>query len=730
MRRFTLTLPTLLMLTAPAAVRSEPPPPGRPPEWVGDITRMAFGTPGEVDRLADAGAQVMHTNLVWPYYPLRRDGGGLSAADRKRLRELVEACHRRGLKVVLGLPPFMPVELARQHPDWRIHPTPGGPPRTAPNEKDLGSRAGCNLGPWGDYLAEVCGELIEDFGLDGFSFDGNYHPPLCHCPACRAAYRRASKDLPARANLDDLAYRKYLVWRGEQLEEHYRKLVARMRRANPDAALMSWTVNAGRYGHFLHSPRAMPTRLNRLFDLPMQEWWLDETNRGASVAPAFGAAYLRAVAGDRPCACEPYLMARGRPAGTDSFPRHERLTRTLLALTHGSVAAHSLGWPGHGESTRDVFAAVKERERWLRRTRPLPWAALLVSEQTRQFHAHGDIADRFLPHVFGVFRAALEEHLPLTLINDWDLTADGLKDYRVLVLANAAALSDSQIEAVRRFVRAGGGLVATGETSLCDELDRPRRDFALADLLGVSYRGRPGVPTRRARPGDADSPLIIDPDFWKRRTEVARLTWVDHPLVRDGRLADLVPGRSVNFRGPLTWVSEPAAADEVAVRMAPTGSDGPSLPGAVCRRVGAGRVVYLAAGVDAALWSYAYPYQRRLLSRALEWAAAERPPLSVSAPMCVQATCWTQGDRDGRRLIVHLFNGLNTTAGHGLPEAEVPLREETVPIRGIRVRFEGDVPRRVHLEPGGRELPVRREGKAGHVEVPLLEIHALVVGEL
>src|SRR5260370_4870625 len=106
---------------------------------------------------------------------------------------------------------------------------------------------------------------------------------------------------------------------------------------------MSWPVNAGRYGHFLHSPRAMPTRLNRLFALPMQEWWLDETNFGSSVAPTFGAAYLRAVAGDLPNASEPYLMSRGNPYGTDSFPYPQSLTRTLLALTPGSVPAQAFG---------------------------------------------------------------------------------------------------------------------------------------------------------------------------------------------------------------------------------------------------------------------------------------------------------------------------------------------------------------------------------------------------
>jgi hypothetical protein len=502
----------------------------------------------------------------------------------------------------------------------------------------------------------------------------------------------------------------------------------RLKKINPDAVLMSWTVNAGRYGHYLTSPRAMPTRLNLLFDLPMQEWWLDETNFGGSVAPAFGAAYLRATTGDRPNASEAYLMSRGNPYGTDSFPAHERLTRNLLAITNGSIAAESFGWPGHEESTFALFREVSKRERWLTRTATVPWAALLVSEQTRQFYAYKDIADRFLPHVFGAFRAGLEEHLPVTLINDWDLNPETLARHAVLLLPNAAALSDKQVDAVRSYVQAGGGLVATGESSLCDELGRPRRDFALADVFGVSYQGRPRAPEKRQEL-DANFAVAIDENYWKQRSGVATLTWSEHPLLRDPRLQQLVPRRSVTFRGPLVRVSRPKNGQEVGIWMKPEGPDATLLPAAVLRTFGKGRVAYFAAAIDAALWSYAYPYQRRLLARGLEWSAGKPAPIAVTAPMCVQATYFTQADEAGRRSVIHLFNGLNTTANHGLPATEVPLREEVVPIHGIEVRFNEQAPMLFHVEPGRRPMRARKEGGVTTVELPPLAMHALLVGE-
>ncbi len=192
---------------------------------------------------------------------------------------------------------------------------------------------------------------------------------------------------------------------------------------------------------------------------------------------------------------------------------------------------------------------------------------------------------------------------------------------------------------------------------------------------------------------------------------MANLTWADHPLLRDRRLAGLVPAKRAIFRGPLVRVSKPKVPAAVVMGLIPEGQD-KSLPAPVVQSYGKGRVIYLAAAVDAAMWSYAYPYQRRLLARGIAWAAAKPAPVSVKAPMCVQATYFQQTDKHSRRLIVHLFNGMNTTANHGKPGLDVPLREEVVPNHGIEVRFADKAPKSFHLDPGNRPVHSRRDGYA------------------
>ena len=101
--------------------------------------------------------------------------------------------------------------------------------------------------------------------------------------------------------------------------------------------------------------------------------------------------------------------------------------------------------------------------------------------------------------------------------------------------------------------------------------------------------------------------------------------------------------------------------------------------------------------------------------------------------MCVHTTVDAPDRRTGQRLVVHLFNDLNTTAHHALPGDDVPLREETVPIHDIRVRFDRRLPiRRASIwSRAAQELDASTRTPQGtSVVVPRLDVHAMVVGEL
>ena len=92
----------------------------------------------------------------------------------------------------------------------------------------------------------------------------------------------------------------------------------------------------------------------------------------------------------------------------------------------------------------------------------------------------------------GAYEMLNQSHLLVDMLLDEQLHLQRLSPYRVLFLSNSACLSEAQCDQIRRFVREGGTLIATYETSLFDEWGQKRENFGLADVFGVNYRGLPG----------------------------------------------------------------------------------------------------------------------------------------------------------------------------------------------------------------------------------------------
>jgi len=221
---------------------------------------------------------------------------------------------------------------------------------------------------------------------------------------------------------------------------------------------------------------------------------------------------------------------------------------------------------------------------------------------------------RFLAPYVGAYSALMRAGLPVVTLQRPHFE-DGLDGFRVLVLANVALMSDAQADAVRRFVRNGGGLVATHETSLFDEAGRRRADFAMSDVLGVHYQNTlPAAPR----------PVSVE---------------ANHPL-------------AAGLPQPLRLIhDEPLAAVSLAgATRAGAFADGP--PALLVRAYGRGRVVYMPGRFDSMQCFALMPAIERLFANAVRWVAPERSPIEIHAAGPVGVTLF----RHPRRLIAHLVN--------------------------------------------------------------------------
>jgi len=690
-------------------------------------------------RAAAAGVTISEMGFVDPFYAYydsklltkRNPGVPLDRLDKD-----IAQYKKLGVRILGVYPPCLQGEAYEKHPDWRRIDTNTTEIPSIDMQKFPHGGMLCLLGPYGDFFIDVLAEITTRFpDVDAFSFDGLHYGGVCYCEHCRANYRKETQKEIPNTDLNDPAFRRYQHWADRRMEDLIVRMQTRLKGIKPEIALVTWTTNAGRFGHFLSIPRNMPARMNLLLDAPDQEFWLDETNRGATVVPAFANAYIWATTNHRVAFSEPYLMLHGNPYGKDGFPPQEILRRMLLAVTHGAQPSIAVAQPANlQDELYKCIAEIQRRKEWIVNKSPEPWGALVMSDNTRNFYGRtaGAVEERYMSHVFGAFRAALEEHLPLTVINDWNLNAQDLAKQKVLVLPNTASLDDAQISAIREYVRGGGGLVASVDTSLFNEYGDARENFALADVFGVDYRG---VPSAVAGPQEVDVNFAkgIGPDYWEKRKNVFDFKQDTASFLNVGLMKTYVGEDQVTFKGPAVRVETNSPAARLIGTIRPKSAEQPvvDIPAAVTHEFGRGRVIYLPAGFDSAYYMYAYPYQRLVLKNAILWAAGGPPPVAVTAPMCVHSTCMRQKGEKNDRLIVHLYSDLNTTAFHALPADDVPLREEVVPIRDIRVAFDKQYPvRRVTLQPEGIELKLEKTATGVTVNVDRVDVHSMVVAEL
>jgi hypothetical protein len=160
-------------------------------------------------------------------------------------------------------------------------------------------------------------------------------------------------------------------------------------------------------------------------------------------------------------------------------------------LTWLGGAAEDTRWH---EPSRQFFDWHAANWSHLRNKRSLGDVAVLYPQNTISFYGSNGTEDRKLgdlkieptDYIQGLYTALVEGHIFFDFAHQHSLSAETLKPYRVPLIPNAAYRRDAECEAIQNYVRAGGSVLATFETSRYNEWGELREDFDLKDIFGVS----------------------------------------------------------------------------------------------------------------------------------------------------------------------------------------------------------------------------------------------------
>ena len=134
-------------------------------------------SPRFLDRCVQAGVRTVVLHQFWTDIEAHT-----IPVDRERLHEWVEACHERGLKILL----YYGFLISSAAPEWRdfgavclTMPSYGYPVFHTRTQPDQSAWVVCLNSAWQDFVADAIAKAMDEFGIDGVYLDGMEFPAGC-----------------------------------------------------------------------------------------------------------------------------------------------------------------------------------------------------------------------------------------------------------------------------------------------------------------------------------------------------------------------------------------------------------------------------------------------------------------------------------------------------------------------------------------------------------------------
>jgi Hypothetical glycosyl hydrolase 6/Beta-galactosidase trimerisation domain len=559
---------------------------------------------------------------------------------------MLEGCQKQNMVVLARTDPHATYDdVAEAHPDW-LSVGPDGKKRPHPDYP--GMWLTCTLGPYNlDFMTDVTQEIVELYDVNGVFSNRWTGNGMCYCEHCRQDFRAAfHEDLPMDRDPRNPVYRNYLAWEEARRFAIWEKWDGVIRKTRPGARYIANSGGGAASGLDMKKVGELSPTLfaDRQCREHLMAPWANGKN-GKEYRSTMGDKAIGGIFNVGIVSPYRWLNSTKSPAETRLWVQDGMANGLRPWFNMVSGQLHDR----RGQKViEDLYVWHYQNEKYFRNTAPVARVGIVYSQQTAQFYSGPHNLARLVEDPqLGMYQALIDARIPFEMVHELNLDATNLSRFKTLILPNVAALSDEQCAQLRSFVKGGGGLVATYETSLCDEQGNPRTDFGLADLFGASFVSRvnskaplqntylypqktsPFYPSLLKQLEDADT---IIGGTWQ--LEVKAHAGTAQPLLRIPAVANLPMEKTF-------WTVEKT-----------------EVPDVVMSQAGAGRVVYFPWDLDRVYWEVMARDHAMLLINAIEWVTSEPVPLRVTGQGMFDATAWLQE----KSMTVHLVNLTNPMA--------------------------------------------------------------------
>lgn len=658
-------------------------------------------------RCKEAGGEFV---IIWTrdgeytYYDSKFEPKAPGLGRRDALREGVEEGHKLGLVVIAYNTLQYCFETLRQHPEWRMVASDGQPIQRV-----------CFRSGYLDYMKKLLAEQLA-YGMDGLvldMMDQGFVPPYgCWCATCQQEFEaQCGQPMPRHMTWDE-DWDRVLEMRYASSAHFEKELAQYVHRLNPRA-----TVHFNYHGY---PPWFWPCGQRPVQHAVNGDFVTGETGLWDFGALAVGltAEFYRAATPGKPFQVAMQRGVRGYFDQT-TRPLNDLRWELLDLLAHGAFVSlidktafdGSLD-PAAYDRFRLLFKEAQSKRPHFGH-QPVQEAGIYYSSRTRDWMGRDKPADYFMAFQ-GAHKAMVYEHIPWGIVHEENVTLDTLRQFPILLLPNAAILSDREVLLFRRYVEAGGKLIITGLTGTLDRFGGRQKESSLAELIGARLQGR-----------------LESQD-----------NWVAFPAGADAALNALVgdtrPGWPFLVKGPAV-VYQPATATVVGDLLKPcrtfsqqqAGLKDPDWlmsagervgPAVLVNRLGQGTVLTFAGSPDFATASELHIVEARKLLRYAVRFLDPKPLVEIAAPATVEAV--VTDDPAQRALRVHLI-------GYNSPPQATPSSDSPYVLPGLiedapiyRARITVNRPIK-HAAALNRSTLLRRHGN--RLDLTVEDIHEVII---